>query len=90
MTNIVDIETIDSDATWICFCINDEHNRYCDIDINNLNVTKGEAFNISLVAVNLVAQPVKARIITKIQSSEGYLNGTQYERKLISQTHAQI
>ena len=78
----VDVETVDSDATRICFCVNGEHNRYCDIDLNNLNVTKGEAFNITLVAVNQVLQPVTAKIITKIQSSEGHLNGTQYERNI--------
>ena len=81
VTNIIDTEAIDSDAVRICYCINGEHN--CDIEIlSNITVMKGEAFNITLVAVNQVTKPVHAMISSKILSTEGYLDGTQFERKI--------
>ena len=80
VTSVIDIELIDSDAVQICFCMYGEHN--CEIDITNVTVMKGEAFNITLVAVNQVAHPVNATVISKTQSNKGYLDGTQYERNI--------
>ena len=82
VTNITDIDSIDSDAIKICFCINGEYNicnRYIDM---NDTVMKGEAFNITLVAINQVANPVNATVISKILSNKGHLDGTQYERNV--------
>ena len=81
VTGTTDIEAISSHAVRICYCLNDKPN--CSIGQNHsVNVMKGEAFNVTLVAVNQVSKAVEALVLSKTLSTEGYLNSMQYKRKI--------
>ena len=84
VTNITDLETIASSPVRICFCLNEVHD--CGVitvqTVTNVTAMKGVAFNISLVAVDHVERPVNATIVSKTQSMQGYISGSQRERNI--------
>ena len=65
-----DINSISSQPVRVCFC-NSEHKPDCSYQLLNITVKKGEAFNVSVVAVDQVNNTVDANITTSISSSEG-------------------
>ena len=84
VTNTNDIETIASSPVRICFCLNEVPD--CGDSTHqlvfNVATMKGEAFSISLVAVDHVERPVNATIISRTQSMQGYINSLQSERNI--------
>ena len=84
VTNTNDIETIASSPVRICFCLNEVPD--CGDSTHqlvfNVATMKGEAFSISLVAVDHVERLVNATIISKTQSMQGYIDRLQSERNI--------
>ena len=64
------INSISSQPVRVCFC-NSEHKPDCSYQLPTITVKKGEAFNVSVVAVDQVNNTVDANITTSISSSEG-------------------
>ena len=64
------INSISSQPVRVCFC-NSEHEPDCSYKLPTITVKKGEAFNVSVVAVDQVNNTVDANITTSISSSEG-------------------
>ena len=84
MTNTTDIETIASSPVRICFCLNEMPDCGDSTRQSVLNITamKGEAFNVSLVAVDHVERPVNATIISMTRSIQGYMKSLQSEQSI--------
>ena len=84
VTNITDLETVASSPVRICFCLKEVHD--CGVvtgqSVINVTTMKGEAFKISLVAVDHVKRPVNATIISRTQSMQECING--FQRRMIS------
>ena len=64
------IHSISSQPVRVCFC-NIEHKPNCSYQLPAITVKKGEAFNVSVVAVDQVNNTIDANIITLISSSDG-------------------
>ena len=70
ITENAQIHSIRSHPVRVCFC-NVEHKLDCSYQLPTITVKKGEAFNVSVVAVDQVNNTVDANIITSISSSDG-------------------
>ena len=70
ITNFTQIDSISSQSVRVCFC-NSEHEPDCSYHLLNITVKKGEAFNVSVVAVDQVNNTVDANITNSISSSDG-------------------
>ena len=70
ITKNAQIHSISSQPVRVCFCIS-KHKPDCSYQLPNITVKKGEAFNVSVVAVDQVNNTVEAIIITSISSSDG-------------------
>ena len=68
--NKTEINSISSQPVRVCFC-NIEHEPDCSYQLQTITVKKGEAFYVSVVAVDQVNNTVDANIITTISSSDG-------------------
>ena len=64
------LDSISSQAVSVCFC-NREYEPDCSYQLPTVRVKKGEAFNVSVVAVDQVNNTVEAKITTSISSSDG-------------------
>ena len=64
------IHSISSHPVRVCFC-NIELGPDCSYQLPTITVKKGEAFNVSVVAVDQVNNTVDANISTSISSSDG-------------------
>ena len=72
--------SISSLPVRICFCIHEDEPD-CDHQPPIFKVKKGEAFNVTLVAVDNVNHPVSANIISSLLSPEGgFSEGQQTQR----------
>ena len=70
ITENAQIHSISSQPVRVCFC-NIEHKPDCSYQLPIIAVKKGEAFNVSVVAVDQVNNTVDANITTYISSSDG-------------------
>ena len=70
ITDKTQIHSISSKPVRVCFC-NSEHEPDCSYQHPTITVKKGEAFNVSVVAVDQVNSSVVANITTSISSSDG-------------------
>ena len=70
--NKTQINSISSQPVRVCFC-NIEHEPDCSYQLPTITVSvkKGEAFKISVVAIDQVNNSIDANIITTISSSDG-------------------
>ena len=73
--------SISSLPVRICLCNNSDAVHGC-IDENHTGVKKGEAFAVSLVAVDQVGTPVSTTIQTSLNSTESGLAQGQLARKM--------
>ena len=62
--------SIASEPVQICFCDGDSRIN-CTYEPSVIKVRKGETFNIALVAVDQVKNPISANIISSLSSAEG-------------------
>ena len=76
--NVTDI-SISSSPVKVCVCIKNEHN--CSQQAH-IKVKKGEAFNVSLAAVDQVEEPVEATIHASLESNESGLSEGQMTTKV--------
>ena len=74
-SSLDDVDTIASVAVRICFCNNGLMN--CTYQPSEIQVKKGETFNVSLVAVDQVNRPVSATIMSTLESTRGSLGEDQ-------------
>ena len=72
ITNLIQLHSrsISSQPVRVCFC-NSKRKPDCSYLLPTITVKKGEAFNVSVVAVDQVNNIVDANIITTISSSDG-------------------
>ena len=70
ITKNAQIHSISSQPVRVCFC-NIKHKPNCSYQLSTITVKKGEAFNVSVVAVDQVNNTVDANITTSISSSDG-------------------
>ena len=70
ISNITALDTISSLPVRICFC-NNESEPDCSYQPPPIKVKKGEAFTVSLVAVDQVNHSVNANIISSLSSQDG-------------------
>ena len=70
ITENAQIHSISSHPVRVCFC-NVEHKPDCSYQLPTITVKKGEAFNVSVVAVDQVNNTVDANITTSISSPDG-------------------
>ena len=70
ITNKSEIHSISSQPVRVCFC-NSEHEPDCSYQPPTITVKKGEAFNVSVVAVDQVNYTVDANVTIFISSSDG-------------------
>ena len=70
VTNITALGTISSLPVRVCFC-KSESEPDCSYQPPTIKVKKGEAFNVSLVAVDQVNHSVVANIISSLSSQDG-------------------
>ena len=64
--------SISSRPVKVCFCIENEYNCFHQLQAH-IEVKKGAAFNVSLVAVNQLEQPVEATIRASLEFTESDL-----------------
>ena len=70
ITENAQIHSISSQPVRVCFC-NIVRKPNCNYQLPTIMVKKGEAFNVSVVAVDQVNNTVDANIIASISSSDG-------------------
>ena len=70
ITKNVQVHSISSQPVRVCFC-NIQHKPDCSYQLSTITVKKGEAFNVSVVAVDQVNNTVDANITASISSSDG-------------------
>ena len=83
ITNKAQIHSISSQPVRVCFC-NSEHEPDCTYQLPTITVMKGEAFNVSVVAVDQVNNSVDANIITTLSSSDGGIGEGQQTQSIRS------
>ena len=83
ITNKALIHSITSKPVRVCFC-NSEHEPDCTYQLPTITVMKGEAFNVSVVAVDQVNNTVDAKIITTLSSSDGGIGEGQQTQSVRS------
>ena len=71
---------ITSDAVRICFCSGGEHN--CSYHPTQINVVKGEMFNVTLAAVDQVDHPVSATVHVDLKFKNSQLERGQQLKKV--------
>ena len=81
VTGITDLDTISSSAVRVCLCKDDQFN--CSRK-PLINVKRGEAFNVSLIAIDQVKKPQNATIRAYVKRAQGYIDGRQNERNITS------
>ena len=75
----INIDSISSQPVRVCFC-NSEHEPDCSYQHPVIRVQKGQAFNVSLVAVDQVNHTVDANIIISLSSSDsGFVECQQFQ-----------
>ena len=74
--SIARIYSISSRPVRVCFC-NSEQEPDCTYQLPNITVKKGEAFNVSVVAVDQVNNTVLGTITSFISSDGGFGEGQQ-------------
>ena len=70
ISKITQLYSISSQPVRVCFC-NSEHKPDCRYQLPTIIVKKGEAFNVSVVAVDHINNTVEANITISLSSSEG-------------------
>ena len=70
ITKNAQINSISSQPVRVCFC-NIKHKPNCSYQLSTITVKKGEAFNVSVVAVDQVNNTADANITNSISSSDG-------------------
>ena len=70
ISKITQLYSISSQPVRVCFC-NSEHKPDCHYQLPTIIVKKGEAFNVSVVAVDHINNTVEANITISLSSSEG-------------------
>lgn len=75
------LDSITSLPVRVCFCNSVDHFD-CNFEPNPVKVMKGEAFNISLVAVDQASHPVDAAIISTLSSPNGAFGEGQQTQKV--------
>ena len=70
ISNITSLDTISSLPVRVCFC-NSQSEPDCSYQPPPIKVKKGEAFTVSLVAVDQVNHSVDANIISSLSSQDG-------------------
>ena len=83
ITNKTQINSITSQPVRVCFC-NSEHEPDCTYQLPIITVKKGEAFNVSVVAVDQVNNTIDAKIITTLSSSDGGIGEGQQTQSVRS------
>ena len=81
ITKNAQIHSISSQPVRVCFC-NIEHEPDCSYQLPTITVKKGEAFNVSVVAVDQVNNTVDANITTSISSSDGGFGEGQHTQSV--------
>ena len=77
VTNTTDLSAIDSYPVRVCHCVNGKPR--CDLGQHRtVHVMKGEAFNVSVVAVNQVNKTINASLFSYTASTKGHLGNAQY------------
>lgn len=77
ITGTNDLNLIDSLPVRVCQCI--QNKPRCDLGQHAvLHAKKGEAFNVTIVAVNQVNKTVNSSLFSYTQSSKGHLGKAQY------------
>ena len=74
------LDLISSNPVSICFCKNGEPE--CDYNWPLIEVKQGETFEISLVAVDHVNHPLKARVVTSLSSALSGLSEGQHSQEV--------
>ena len=77
ITKNAQIHSISSHPVRVCFC-NIEHEPDCSYQLPTITVKKGEAFDVSVVAVDQVNNTVDANITTSISSTDGGIGEGQH------------
>ena len=79
VTGITDLDTISSSAVRVCLCKDD---RFDCSRKPLINVKRGEAFNVSLIAIDQVEKPQNATIRAYVKRAQDYIDGLQRERNI--------
>ena len=72
--------SLSSGPVQVCFCINNEHN--CSLQSHTVWVKKGEAFKVSLVAIDQVHNPVNASIQASLNFTGSDFDEAQLTRNI--------
>ena len=80
ITNIQNLSSVSSEPVGICFCR--DGNKDCNYQPNTVRVMKGEAFTLSLVAVDQVNRTIKAYICSHLSTEIGGLGVDQLNRSI--------
>ena len=70
ISNNTQLDFISSRPVRVCFC-NSQHEPDCSYQLPTITVKKGEAFNVSVVAVDQVNNSVDANISSSVSSIKG-------------------
>ena len=81
ISNITQLDSISSKPVRVCFC-NSEHVPDCSYQLPTITVKKGEAFNVSVVAVDQVNNTVDANIFSYLSSFNSGCGAGQQIKKL--------
>ena len=77
ISNNTQLDSVSSRPVRVCFC-NSEHKPDCSYQVPIITVKKGEAFNVSVVAVDQVNNTVDANISSSVSSlNSGFGEGQQ-------------
>ena len=74
--------SVSSSPVRVCLCINNHHDGGCTHNNYTLEVKKGEAFTISVIAVDQIGHPVKATIYPSLNYAESSLAEGELARKI--------
>ena len=81
VTGITNLDTISSSAVRVCLCKDDQFNCFRK---SAVYVKRGEAFNVSLIAIDQVKKPQNATIRAYVKRAQDYIDGPQRERNITS------
>ena len=84
ISNIVP-DSIASTPVRVCFC-NVEGQVDCDLELDTIRVMKGEAFPVSVAAIDQASHPINATITSLLSSSSVFGEGQQRQHVVASCT----
>ena len=75
ISNLTDLTTVSSQPARVCHCKNFE--PHCDERASSIQIRQGEKFQISVVVVDQVKQPIKSLVLSTVDQTDAAFSQTR-------------